>query len=272
MGSLLAALASYLDARANDGLWLMRMDDLDPPREVPGAATQILESLRAHGLHWDGDVLWQSSRHRAYREAIATLQAADLLYPCDCSRARIAELSAYDGHCRDRHSVPEPSAIRVKVPDNCQITFNDGLQGQIDTRLDRNPGDFVIRRKDGLFAYQLAVVVDDAFQGVNRIVRGADLLDSTPRQVYLQSCLALPTPVYSHIPVITDDQGRKFSKQSQAPALDNHAATGNLRTALKFLGQSPPPGRCTNPQQLLDFAAEHWTPLDIPHSPTIAYA
>ena len=236
-GSLIAALASYLDARAHHGQWLLRMEDLDPGREPPQAAGQILEALEAFGLHWDGPVLYQSSRLPAYREALQRLQHKGLIYACDCTRQQIQGLGGvYDNRCRDRKDVPQDCALRVKVADRT-IHFKDEIQGATQQQLLRECGDFVLLRKDGLFAYQLAVVVDDAFQNISRIVRGSDLLDSTPRQIYLQQCLGFETPQYAHFPVAVNEDNQKLSKQHFAAPLDHKTPLPALLRALKFLGQ-----------------------------------
>ena len=236
-GSLIAALASYLDARAHHGQWLLRMEDLDPSREPPQAAGQILEALEAFGLHWDGPVLYQSSRLQAYRDALQRLQQEGLIYACDCTRQQIQGLGGvYDNRCRDRKDVPEECALRVHVADRT-IRFEDEIQGATQQQLLRECGDFVLLRKDGLFAYQLAVVVDDAFQNISCIVRGSDLLDSTPRQIYLQQCLGFDTPHYAHFPVAVNEDNQKLSKQHFAAPLDHKTPLPALLRALKFLGQ-----------------------------------
>ena len=265
LGSLIAALASYLDARSCDGVWLVRMDDLDPPREEPGAARRILLSLQHHGLHWDESVMWQSERAPAYTAALEELATRDHLFCCDCTRAMLGP----GGSCRDRckprqMTVTKPCATRVSVPDNCQIHFTDQLQGPQHISLGQQFPDFVVKRKDGLDAYQLAVVVDDAEQVITHVVRGSDLLDSTPRQIFLQQLLGYRSPQYCHLPVITNSRGQKLSKQHHAPALDDKLAPANLRGALKFLQQTAPPLPLTTVQQILAFATGHWSPRRIP--------
>ncbi len=265
LGSLIAALASYLDAHHNGGTWLVRMEDLDPPREETGAARRILSSLVNHGLHWDGDALFQSRRDGAYAAALGELAAGGRLFSCDCTRALLGPDGACRGHCRTRQGqLSEPAATRIAVPPECHIRFTDRIQGIVDTALGADVPDFVVRRKDGLDAYQLAVVVDDAWQGITHIVRGSDLLDSTARQIFLQQVLGYPTPQYSHLPVITDGAGQKFSKQNHAPALDDHNAPANLRTALRFLRQSEPPVALGTAGKILAFASQHWAPGKIP--------
>ncbi len=263
LGSLIAALASYLDARQHRGHWLVRMEDLDPPREEPGAADRILHSLRAHGLDWDGEVMWQGQRAAAYQDALDTLQPQ--LFHCDCTRAMLGPGGSCDGRCQPRQAhIASPSSIRIPVPPDCRIGFNDRIQGVQDEQLGQQFADFVLRRKDGLDAYQLAVVVDDADQGITHIVRGSDLLDSTARQIYLQRLLGCPTPAYAHLPVITNDEGQKFSKQNHAPALDDDRPTENLRKALRFLHQAEPPTDLVSVADVLAFAVQHWSLAAIP--------
>jgi glutamyl-Q tRNA(Asp) synthetase len=273
LGSLIAALASFLDARHHHGTWLVRMEDLDPPREEPGAAAQILHSLQCHGLHWDEDVLWQSTRADAYSEALLRLSAADHLFKCNCSRQMLGPHGSCRGHCRQHpEAVTSPSATRVAVPRECRIRFTDQLQGEQDVALGEELADFVVKRKDGLDAYQLAVVVDDASQQVNHVVRGSDLLDSTARQIFVQQLLAHPTPKYCHLPVITNERGQKLSKQNHAPALVDEQAAGNLRAALRFLRQSEPPGELEAVPDILAFACRHWAPQTIPRTLAIPAA
>ena len=266
LGSLICALATYLDARANGGSWLVRMEDLDPPREIPGAADSILNSLKAHGLHWDQQVLWQSQRHEAYAAVAAQLLASGMAFYCACSRAQLAQHNnIYQGHCRNRKLPADtPAALRVRVEGDTAISVSDHLQAPLQEDVACAVGDFIIRRRDRLYAYQLAVVVDDAYQGINQVLRGSDLYDSTPRQIYLQQLLALPTPTYTHIPVITNGKGQKLSKQTHAPALDDNQAIDNLRLALRFLGQSPPAPQVQRLDLLLQHAVEHWQIRAVP--------
>jgi glutamyl-Q tRNA(Asp) synthetase len=248
-GSLVAALGSYLDALAHGGEWLVRMEDVDRPRNVAGAAESILATLEAFGFEWQGEVLWQSRRLEAYAEVLEQLKSRGLAYGCACSRKEIADSAsraavdgglAYPGTCR-RGLLPGRTARawRLRVPDE-QWGFEDRLQGTVSQCLERDVGDFVLLRADGQFAYQLAVVADDAFQGITDVVRGADLIDSTPRQIHLQHCLEVPTPRYAHLPVATNAAGEKLSKQTLAPALDAGRAGAELVRALAFLGQRPP--------------------------------
>jgi len=245
-GSLVAAVASFLEAKTHHGLWLLRMEDLDKPREITGAADAILNTLEAYGFEWDGQLIYQSQRSDAYSEALEALQQAKLVYPCACTRKEIADSAThgidgmvYPGTCR--HGLALGKQQRAwRLLTNATIGFEDAIQGYISQDLPTDIGDFVLKRADGLFAYQLAVVVDDAMQGVNHIVRGADLLDSTPRQIYLQQALGYPQPAYAHIPVVTNAQGEKLSKQTLALAVNKQDAGKALWQALKFLGQNPP--------------------------------
>lgn len=271
MGSLVAAVASYLDARSNRGRWLLRMEDLDPPREPAGAADRILDQLQTFGLDWDGEVLYQSTRHNAYEEALSELGRAGMTYACDCSRRRVRELgSVYDGRCRSRGArVGSPHAIRLRVEPET-IAFVDAIQGDYGQDMASEVGDFVIRRKDGLFAYQLAVVVDDAWQGVTHVLRGYDLIDSTPRQLYLQRLLGLPAPAYAHIPILVDRRGDKLSKQTFATAIAAAEAGRTLRRALAYLGLETPAGLAgADCAALLDWAIGHWELQRVPKLATI---
>ena len=237
-GSLIAALGSYLQARARQGQWLVRIEDIDPPREVPGAAETILRQLEQYGLHWVGDVLWQSQRHDAYRERLAWLAEQGLSYNCTCTRARIQSVGGvYDGHCRTRHNGPENAAVRL-IQRSPVTQFTDVLSGtiQADERLARE--DFIIHRRDGLFAYNLAVVVDDHFQGVTEIVRGADLVEPTVRQISLYQQFGWTVPDYIHLPLAVNEQGNKLSKQNHAPALPDGDPRPVLIDALRFLNQN----------------------------------
>ncbi len=272
-GSLLSALASYIDARVNQGLWLVRMEDLDPPREIPGAAESILQSLQDHGLNWDGEILYQSERLDAYKALIDLLLSTQKAYTCDCNRARINSLmGVYDGHCRHKEAVTSPHAVRLRLDcalDNSTLisagSFTDLFQGPYGQDLAQEVGDFIIHRKDGLTAYQLAVVADDIFQGITHIIRGSDLLDSSPRQCYLFTLLGAKPPVFGHIPVAMNEQGQKLSKQNLAPPIDGKKASHNLWEALKFLQQAPPRSLLnTGVSDILDWASNHWQPGLIP--------
>ena len=278
-GSLVAAVGSYLDARTQGGEWLLRMEDVDTPRNVPGAADDILRTLTAFGFEWDGTVLYQSDRFEAYEEALARLQQAGLAYGCTCSRKEIADSAthaaidgglAYPGTCRS--GLPagrEVRAWRLRVG-NERLAFVDRLQGEVAQHLERDVGDFVLRRADGLFAYQLAVVVDDAWQGINNVVRGADLLASTPRQIWLQRCLGYPVPAYAHLPVAANAAGEKLSKQTMARALCADMAAAELLRALQFLGQSAPDDLArASVAEVWSWARENWSFDAIPRRPLI---
>jgi glutamyl-Q tRNA(Asp) synthetase len=242
-GSLVAAVASWLDARAAGGRWLVRIEDVDTTRSVPGAADRILRTLEAFGLAWDGEVAYQSHRGDLYEAALQRLRAQGYVYGCRCSRREIAdsgmtglEGAIYPGTCRRMGLSGQGLAERMIAPSE-PVGFVDRAIGAVTQDIAREIGDFVVKRRDGLFAYQLAVVVDDALQGVTDVVRGADLLWSTPRQIALQRALGFPTPRYLHFPVVTNAAGEKLSKQTGAEAVDPREAVALLRHALSFLGQ-----------------------------------
>ena len=276
-GSLVAAVASFLDAQAHAGDWLVRMEDVDTTRNVPGAADDILRTLEAFGFAWDGPVLWQTTRGEAYGEALERLKLAGLAYGCGCSRKEIADSASlpaldgglvYPGICRAGMAEGRAArAWRLRVGSE-ETVFEDRLQGRISQLLERDVGDFVLRRADGLFAYQLAVTVDDHFQGISEIVRGADLLASTPRQIWLQRCLGYATPNYAHLPVAANAAGEKLSKQTRALALDRGRAAELLVDALRFLGQPVPLelSRATLSEVWL-WARAHWSFSVIPKCP-----
>ncbi|WP_257285914.1 tRNA glutamyl-Q(34) synthetase GluQRS [Endozoicomonas sp. SESOKO1] len=259
-GSLVAALASYLDAHAHRGKWLVRMEDIDPPREHPKAADLILKALDVYGLHWDDSVLFQSDRSEAYDEVLDTLLRAEKLYPCTCTRKKLAGLNGvYPGYCRHQRVIPsQPHGLRL-LCSNQVMQFQDRIQG--DQSFDLSSlGDFVLRRKDGLYAYQLAVCVDDHFQGVTHIVRGVDILDSTPRQLYLQSQLHYPHPVYAHVPVITQNNGNKLSKQNHAPAIPLNDPRPLIIKALRAFGLKPEPDLLMNSvEEILSWGIKNWS-------------
>ena len=248
-GSLVAALGSYLDARAHGGEWLLRIEDVDAPRTQAGAADAILSTLEAFGFEWDGEVLVQSRRLDLYHAALSRLQLDGLVYPCGCSRSEIAAATAqpsvdggllYPGSCRGGLADGRAArAWRLRVPDRV-FSFVDRVQGASSQNPGREVGDFVLLRADGQYAYQLAVVLDDALQGVNSVVRGVDLLDSTVRQMWLQHCLGLPTPAYAHLPVVVNAAGEKLSKQTRAAPADVRAGSALLAAAASFLGQRVP--------------------------------
>lgn len=278
IGSLLTAVASYADARAHQGKWLVRIEDLDPPREMPGAAADILRTLEAFGFEWDGEVAYQSRRYDLYQDTLDRLKAAGLVYPCYCSRkdwqaaaTQGADGFVYNGRCRNPQQRPNTQnktpAWRIQVPDRV-IGFSDGIVGKYAQNLAHDIGDFVLLRADGYWAYQLAVVADDADQGITHIVRGQDLLVSTPRQIYLQQCLGVPTPSYAHLPLLTNSQGQKWSKQTLAPALDLNQKEQLLRQVLTYLNLPDAPA-VNRPQELLDWAVAHWQMDKIPKSSII---
>lgn len=264
-GSLIAALGSYLQARSEGGRWLVRIEDIDPPREIPGAAARILAALDHYGLHWDGPVIYQSQRHEAYRATLDWLKQQGLSYNCTCTRSRIQQIGGlYDGHCRDRHLLAESAAIRLRQT-HPVYTFYDKLLGELHAVSELAEEDFIIRRRDGLFAYNLAVVVDDAFQGVTEIVRGADLIEPTVRQIALYQQLQQPVPSYLHLPLALNHDGNKLSKQNHAPPLPNGDPRPILVEALSFLHQPLP--ECWQDLDLpllLRFSAENWTLAAIP--------
>ncbi|WP_434574310.1 tRNA glutamyl-Q(34) synthetase GluQRS [Pseudomonas sp. Z3-6] len=266
-GSLVAALASYLDAQAVGGRWLLRMEDLDPPREEPGAQAAILKALESYGFEWDGEMVRQSERHDAYDQVINRLFSQGLAYACTCSRKQLeAYQGIYPGLCRNAGHGTEDAAIRLRVPE-LEYHFTDRVQGEFRQHLGREVGDFVIRRRDGLYAYQLAVVLDDAWQGVTDIVRGADLLDSTPRQLYLQELLGLPQPRYLHVPLITQPDGHKLGKSYRSPPLAADQATPLLLRALRALGQQPGLELAdASPRELLAWGIRHWDAGKIPRT------
>ncbi len=266
-GSLAAAVGSYLDAKKNCGVWLVRMEDLDTPRCMPGAADNILRTLEAYGLHWNEAVMYQSQRTAAYEDALNKLKAAGVVYPCCCTRKEIADSAlhgiegpVYPGTCRN--GIPQNKPARAwRVLSNGSIAFNDLLQGCISQHVENEIGDFVVKRADGLFAYQLAVVVDDAFQNITHVVRGSDLLASTPRQIHLQQLLGLPTPVYMHLPIAINERGEKLSKQTLAPAITTKDVAATLFSVLHFLQQQPPSElKAGSAVELLNWAVTNWQP------------
>jgi glutamyl-Q tRNA(Asp) synthetase len=277
-GSLIAAVASYLEARSRRGVWFVRMEDLDKPREAPGSADAILRTLEAYGFEWDGEVTFQSRRAAAYGAALERLGRQRTVFPCACTRREIADSAlslagepVYPGTCRS--GLPpgrQARALRIRV-DNDVVAFDDSLQGRFEQNLAREVGDFVVRRSDGIFAYQLAVVVDDAEQGVTDVVRGADLLASTPRQILLQRLLEFATPRYLHLPVALNRGGEKLSKQTFAAPLEIAEAPARLRRALHFLGQEPPAGPAgAGLREIWSWALANWRSDRIPRRRCLA--
>lgn len=266
-GSLVAAVASYCDAKSQGGRWLLRIEDVDTTRRVAGASADMIRTLQHYGFVWDEEIVYQSERTEHYEQALAQLRSRGLAYPCTCSRKEIADSSTqlgiegaiYPGTCLQHPIKPDtPAAWRLKTP-AINIGFADRIIGWQQHAMASDIGDFVIKRADGLFSYQLAVVVDDALQGVTHVVRGADLLQSTTRQIYLQQCLGYATPAYAHIPLVLNDQGQKLSKQTLATALplDNILAT--LVAAFNFLPYLPQPvPTFSNLPALWQWATAHW--------------
>ena len=264
-GSLLAAVTSFLDARSSGARWLLRIENIDPPREVPGAAEEIVGLLERYGFEWDGAIRWQADSTAEHEKALARLLENDMAYPCGCSRRSLADQPhgplgvIYPGTCRDGTTATE-YAYRV-LTTNDPVEYTDLLQGAQLSHLERDSGDFVIKRRDGLAAYQLAVVVDDFLDNVTRVVRGIDLIDSTPRQIWLQRQLGYPTPEYAHIPIAVHPNGDKLSKLTGAPGLDADAPGSNLSKALAALGQSVPRGLdSASPDEIWAHAIRHWNP------------
>lgn len=265
-GSLVAAVGSFLEARARGGEWLVRIDDLDPPRIVPGASDAILRTLEACGMQWSGAVVYQSTRAEAYHCALHELRATGKVYPCACSRREIADSGVagiegyvYPGTCRE--GVPAGRAARAWRIDtrSAAIEFEDAIQGRVAYDLESQIGDFVLYRADRVYAYQLAATVDDAEQGITDVVRGADLLDSTPRQIYLQRLLGLPTPHYAHLPVAVDERGEKLSKQTKAPPIEDIGFASALVRALRFLGHDAPRElEAADVEEIWRWAKESW--------------
>lgn len=266
-GSLVAAVGSYLQARRHAGVWLIRMEDIDPPREEAGAARAILDTLASFGLASDEPVLFQSTRVDAYAEALASLGRAGWTFDCGCSRRNLPRGGIYPGTCRN--GLPpgrRPRSIRVRV-DSTRITVPDAVQGDFAQDLDTEVGDFIVRRADGLTAYQLAVVVDDDYQGITEIVRGSDLLNSTPRQVWLMDLLGFTRPAYAHLPIAVDEAGRKLSKQTLAQPVDDESPAPALAAALDFLGHPPPPRLRKGPlRELWRFAETEWNLDRVPRT------
>lgn len=278
LGSLLAAVGSYLQARAQGAAWYLRIDDLDAPRVVTGMAEEHQQTLEAFGLRWDGSVVYQSQRGSAYERTLAALLAAGQAFECGCTRREAQtgpqgiEGPIYPGTCRA--GLPAGRAarsIRLRVPD-VVIALDDAVQGHYGQRLATDIGDFVIRRADGITAYQLATVVDDAYQGVAEVVRGADLLSSTPRQIWLQRVLGLATPRYAHLPLLVDDRGHKLSKSEGAAALSARALDAQLWRCLSLLGQHPPDAlKDRGITGLLRWATDNWDIACVPRVASVAW-
>jgi glutamyl-Q tRNA(Asp) synthetase len=274
-GSLVAAVGSFLEARSHDGEWHLRMEDVDTPRCSMAAADEILRALDAFSFTWDGEVIRQSHRGAAYAAALERLKASGRVFPCACTRKELADsaiapdgATIYPGTCR--LGLPPgrlARAWRLRVGD-ARLAFEDAIQGRIASDLALEAGDFILLRADGLFAYQLAVVVDDAASGITHVVRGADLLASTARQIFLQQCLGLPTPSYAHLPVVLNAAGEKLSKQTRAAPLDVSRPGRELCAALEFLGQRPPPRLdAAGVAEIWVWASAHWQLGHVPRGP-----
>jgi glutamyl-Q tRNA(Asp) synthetase len=270
-GSLIAAAASYLDAKHHGGKWLVRVEDVDQTRCKSEWALNILRTLESLGFEWDGESVTQSTRIDYYDAALEQLQSAQLLYACICSRKEIGDSAVrgiegpvYPGTCRNQHHAMQGAALRV-ITNNDPVEFNDRIQGRISQRIESEIGDFILRRKDGLHAYQLAVVVDDALQAVTHVVRGADLLGSTARQIYLQRLLGYATPAYLHFPVAVNELGQKLSKQTLAAGVNAQSARNAVLAALRFLGQdASDASQAGTTRELISAAALNWNPGLIP--------
>jgi glutamyl-Q tRNA(Asp) synthetase len=257
LGSLVAALGSFLDARSRGGRWLVRIEDLDRERVRAGCAVTMLRTLEAHGLQWDGSVEYQSRRIPLYAQALQRLSERGLTFECSCTRGEQPGDGAYPGTCRNGPRRRGPTATRFRVEDTT-VVFEDRAQGSCTFSL-RERGDVVVRRRDGAFAYQLAVVIDDADQAITHVVRGADLLDNTPWQIALQKALGLPTPLYLHLPVILEPRGDKLAKSRRSLALDTGAASTQLYQALMLLRQDPPAElKLESPTRMLAWAGANW--------------
>ena len=265
-GSLLAAFGSWLLARHHGGVWRLRIEDVDPPRTVPGAAESQLQALAAFGLVHDGPILWQSARGEAYEAALDVLLARGQAFVCHCSRSDLAASGGIHHRCVARQSRPDP-AVRFRVPSGSIVHFDDGLRGPQQQDVHAEVGDFVLRRADGCWAYQLAVVVDDAAQGVTEVVRGADLLDSTARQILLQQALGLTVPRYWHLPLLLDAPGHKLSKSLAALPVDSSRPLPVLRQLWQLLGQAPEALEPVHDlDALLAAAQQAFNPARLPHA------
>ena len=272
-GSLVAALGSYLQAKAQQGNWLVRMEDLDPPREMPGAADDILRTLEAYGLEWDGGIMYQSQRHDAYQAQINAWLENQQAYYCQCTRKQIKQAGGfYPGNCRDKQLEAAGNAIRLKV-DTPVLAFDDLLHGHISIPAPLAEEDFIIRRRDGLFAYNLAVVLDDIEQGITEVVRGADLIEPTGRQIGLYRLLGHPEVSYLHLPLAVTENGNKLSKQNHAPAIDKTNPRPALVAALRFLGLQPPADLAGSAiSDILRWGIDHWQLANLPATTAMTFA
>ena len=253
-GSLIAALASYLDARAHRGIWQLRLDDIDPPRHDPASFSSIPNCLEQHGLHWDNDVIMQSKRRDVHESYVSALRTKNRVFVCLCTRATLGHLGQCESDCQV--SQYDEGSQRLSLSTETLSSFDDLVMGsQAPTSM---PDNFVVRRRDGLIAYQLATAVDDIDEGYTHIIRGSDLLDSTFRQIAIHRALGRTSPQYGHLPIATDPMGNKLSKQSGAPPIDTTTPVENLQSALAFLNQTPPPMSCKTTKDVLSFSTEHW--------------
>lgn len=269
LGSLLAAVASYLDARSHNGQWLLRLDDIDEPRTTAHAEQIALTTLERHGLEWDGVIGRQTEHQDRYWDAINELRKRDLIFYCTCSRKKLRKTRTYPGYCRTRREKPtEPASIRVHVPDH-EFEFEDRIQGPLKGNLADTDGDFIVMRKESIAAYPLAVIVDDDVTGVTDVVRGADLLENTLAQIFLIQTLGLAVPRYAHIPVLNQRNEIKLSKRDRAFAIDNRVPVLNLMSALHMLGLDPLEER-QDVHTLLEWAIEHWNIQNVPQDVAIA--
>jgi len=278
-GSLLAAASSYAQARQQQGQWLVRIEDVDLPRCDTSSTTQILKALETYGMHWDEDIIYQSQRNSFYQDALDKLVAQGDIYDCACTRKEINQsaestdtIGIYPGTCRNGLAKGKTArSIRMRTDDN-EIVFVDKVQAPLSQRLLKDVGDFIIKRADNLFAYQLAVVVDDEAQSITEIVRGSDMLDSTPRQLFLQQHLSYSTPDYIHIPLAVNNKGQKLSKQNMAPAINLADPRPTLINALEFLNQQPPADlRDTSIDDIWQWVIDNWSVKNIPAKTQLAY-
>ena len=268
LGSLLAAVASFLDARAHDGQWLLRFDDIDTPRSHPDAEQIALDTLHTHGMHADGAISRQTQNRSQYAKAIQVLQERDLTFYCTCSRKKLRGTTSYPGFCRKVTEKPEePAAIRLRV-DNASCKFEDRVQGWVEASLESQGGDFIVMRKEDIPAYPLAVIVDDDVTGVTDVVRGADLLENTLAQIHLINALGLSMPRYAHMPVLNQRDDIKLSKRDQAVAIDNRVPALNLTSTLHMLGMNPPPWKKVD--DLINWGIDHWDINNVPKQRAIA--
>lgn len=261
LGSLYTALASFLDARSRGGQWLLRIDDLDTPRNVQGATEHILRCLERFELLWDGEIYYQNRQRMRYQALLTDLLQAGQIYACRCSRKQLQPLKPYSGRCREAgYPDDERAALRIKTSARA-IEFEDACQGFVSQNLADDQGDFIVRRRDQIIAYQFAVVVDDHDQGINHVVRGADLLDSTPRQIHLHQLLGFAVPHYQHLPVIVDHEGHKLSKQTLAAPVDTQNPRATIWHLLQLLRQNPPDElQSMRVAEQLQWAINHWQP------------